>query len=128
MLARDEPALQVAGVAVGVVAGLAVDADRALEAGVVRHEPHDTVVGDVAEQEEVAIAEIDRPLGPGRARPQLHQPHVAADQVAERAFVIRYSPMVSGILASLRRWFSRAVRPAGRCRPGSAHGSAHRCR
>ena len=63
VLAGDEPALAVAGVAVGEVRGLAEDADRArlllpLE---------DAVVGDVAPQQIAPVAEIDRPLGPAAA-------------------------------------------------------------
>ena len=63
VLAADEAALAVAGVAVGEVGGLAVDADRArlllpLE---------DAVVGDVAPQQVAAVAEIDGALRPAAA-------------------------------------------------------------
>src|SRR5581483_9240933 len=61
--AADEPALAVAGVAVGEVGGLAVDAHRPrlllpLE---------DAVVGDVAPQQVAPVAEVDRPLRPAAA-------------------------------------------------------------
>ena len=63
MLAGDEPALAVAGVAVGEVRRLAEDADLAglllpLE---------DAVVRDVAPQQIAAVAEPHRPLGPAAA-------------------------------------------------------------
>src|ERR1700726_4276896 len=60
MLAGDEPSLAVAGIAVGMVRGLAKDADRAgffLPL-------HDAVVRDVAPQEVAAVTEPHRALGP----------------------------------------------------------------
>ncbi len=63
VLAGDQAALAVAGVAVGVVGGLAVDA----------HPPgllvpaHDAVVGNVAPQQAARIAHPDRPLAPAHA-------------------------------------------------------------
>src|SRR4051812_12683583 len=64
MLAGDEPALPVAGVAVGVVGGLAEDIDRAR----LLVPPHDAVVGDVAPEEVAAVAEPNRPLAPAEPR------------------------------------------------------------
>ena len=58
MLAGDEAALAVAGVAVGVIGGLAEDADPA---GLLVP-AHDAVVGNVAPQKTARIAEIDRAL------------------------------------------------------------------
>ena len=63
VLAGDEAALAVAGVAVGEVGGLAVDADRAR----LLLPLQDAVVGDVAPQQIAPVAEIDRPLGPAAA-------------------------------------------------------------
>ena len=64
VLAGDEAALAVAGVAVGVVGGLAEYADRA---GLLLP-AHDAVVGDVAPQQVAAVAEPGRPLAPAHAR------------------------------------------------------------
>src|SRR5581483_7368837 len=62
MLAGDEPALAVAGVAVGEIGGLAIDADRA---GLLL--PFDdALVGDVAGQEVAPVAEPDRALRPAQ--------------------------------------------------------------
>src|SRR5262245_14311940 len=58
MLAGDESALAVAGVAVGVVGGLTEDADPA---GLLVP-AHDAVIGNVAPQETARITEIDRAL------------------------------------------------------------------
>src|SRR5262245_59765369 len=58
MLAGDESALPVTGVAVGVVGGLTEDADPA---GLLVP-AHDAVVGNVAPKETAGIAEIDRAL------------------------------------------------------------------
>src|SRR5882757_4439685 len=60
VLAAHQPALAVARIAVGVVRGLAEDADRA---GLLLpfHHP---VVRDVAPQEVAPVAEPDRPLAP----------------------------------------------------------------
>src|SRR3954451_8725692 len=58
MLASDEAALAVAGVAVGVIARLTEGADPA---GFLVP-AHDAVIGDVAPQQTARIAEIDRPL------------------------------------------------------------------
>ena len=62
MLAGDEPALAVAGVAVGIVGGPAEVAEGA--GNLVPF--HDPVVGDVAAQQVAAVAEPDRPLGPAQ--------------------------------------------------------------
>src|SRR6185436_14275448 len=67
VLAGDEPALAVASVAVGVVGGLAEDADRAR----LLLPAHDAVVGDVAPQEVAAVAEPHWALVPARARGNL---------------------------------------------------------
>src|SRR5215469_11277364 len=58
VLAGDEPSLPVAGIAVGVIGGLAVDAR------VARHlvPAQDAIVGDIAPIDAARIAEIDRPL------------------------------------------------------------------
>src|SRR6476620_1284741 len=56
MLAGDEAALAVAGVAVGVIARLTEDADPA---GLLIP-AHDAVIGNVAPQKTTRIAEIDR--------------------------------------------------------------------
>ena len=63
VLAGDEPALAVAGVAVGIVRRLAEHADRA---GLLLPF-HDPVVRDVAEQQIAAVAEPHRPLGKAHA-------------------------------------------------------------
>jgi hypothetical protein len=63
MLAGDQAAAAVAGVAVGVVGGLAEDRDVAR----FLVPAQDAVVGDVAPQEVTAVAEIDRSLGPTAA-------------------------------------------------------------
>ncbi len=63
-------ALAVAGVAVGVVGGVAEDGDRAV--GLV--EAHHAVVGDVGEDEIAAGGEVGRSFRPPRAGPQLLQP------------------------------------------------------
>src|SRR5262249_59937332 len=66
MLAGDEPPLPVAGIAVGVIGGLAVDAR------VARHlvPAQDAIVGYIAPIETARIAEIDRTLRPPRAGPR----------------------------------------------------------
>ena len=63
MLAGDQAAAAVAGMAVGVVRGLAEDRDRAALLVPAQH----AVVGDVAPQEVAAVAEPDRTLGPATA-------------------------------------------------------------
>ena len=63
VLAGDEPALAVAGVAVGVVRRLAVHAG----APGLLVPAHDAVVGNVAPQQAARVAEIDRPLAPAHA-------------------------------------------------------------
>ena len=63
MLAGDQAALAVAGVAVGVVGRLAEHRDGA---GLLVP-PQDAVVGDVAPEQAALVAEIDRPLGPAAA-------------------------------------------------------------
>src|SRR6185312_6472490 len=60
MLAGDEAALAVAGVAVGVAGRLAEHADRS---GLL-FPFEDAIVGDVAPQQKAAIAEPHRPLAP----------------------------------------------------------------
>src|SRR4051794_38127432 len=60
MLAGDKAALTVSRVAVRVVRGFAKDADRAC----LFIPPHDPVVRDVAPQQETAVPEPDRALGP----------------------------------------------------------------
>jgi hypothetical protein len=66
VLAGDQPALAIAGVAVGIVGGLAVHADspgRLIPA-------HDAVVGNVAPEHTSGISEIDRAFAPAHARGQ----------------------------------------------------------
>jgi len=63
VLAGDQPAAPVTGVAVGVVRGLAEDRDRTRLLVPAQH----AVVGDVAPQQIAAVAEIDRSLGPAAA-------------------------------------------------------------
>ena len=75
VLGGDQPALAVAGVAVGVVRGLPIDAGRAGPLV----PAHDAVVGDVAPQQAPRIAEPDRPLRP---RIALRQPLDARQQHA----------------------------------------------
>src|SRR5262249_10522917 len=59
----QEPAVEIAGIAVGMVGMGAEDADMA----VLLEPAHHPVVRDVAPQEIAAVAEIDRPLGPAEA-------------------------------------------------------------
>ena len=76
--ARDQPAFLVPGVAVGEVARLAVDRDAlALDPA------QDAVVGDVAEQQAVGIAEPHRPLGPAAALGEPLQRRVVQDVACE---------------------------------------------
>jgi len=70
VLAGNEPSLPVAGIAIGIVGRLAVDA---CAAGRVVP-PHDAIVGDVAPIDATRIAEIDRPLGPAHSRGQPFNP------------------------------------------------------
>src|SRR5439155_22221887 len=66
MLAGDESSLAVAGIAVGVVRGLAEHAD-----GTHLLLPlHDAIVGDVAPQQIAPVAKPHRALGPTEARRQ----------------------------------------------------------
>src|SRR5262245_44636386 len=58
MLAGNESALAVTGVAVGVVGGLTEDVDPAS----LLVPAHDAVIGNVAPQETAGIAEVDRAL------------------------------------------------------------------
>src|SRR5206468_2337488 len=64
MLARDEAALPVTGIAVGEIGWTAIDADTC-RAFVPAHDP---VVGNIAPEEAACIAEIDGPLTPAHAR------------------------------------------------------------
>src|SRR6185437_12857053 len=66
MLAGDEPALAVAGVAVGEVRRLAVDADRA---GLL-FPLEDALVRDVAAEEVAAVADPNRAFRPAQPRRQ----------------------------------------------------------
>ena len=79
VLARDEPALPVDRVAVGVAAGRAEHRDRAVGLVVA----HDAVVRDVGEQHVLAGREVDRPLGPARAGPELLHMRGAVHAIAE---------------------------------------------
>ena len=63
VLAGDEPALPVAGIAVGVVRGRTIDAG----ASGPLVPAHDAVVGNVAPEQAARIAEVDRPLAPAHA-------------------------------------------------------------
>src|SRR6185312_15082453 len=63
VLAADEAALAIAGVAIGEVGGLAIDADGAR----LLLPLQDAVVGDVAPQQVAAVAEVDRPFRPAAA-------------------------------------------------------------
>ena len=70
MLAGDQPALAVAGIAVGEVRRLAEDADRA---GLL-FPLDDALVGNVAAQQIAPVAEPHRPFGPAQAGGQpLHR-------------------------------------------------------
>ena len=66
MLAGDQATLAVSRVAIAVIRGLTEYAG--LARGFVPL--HDAVVGDVAEEQETAVAEVDRTLGPARTRPK----------------------------------------------------------
>ena len=66
VFARDEPALAIDGVAVGVVGRFAKYADRAVALVVSQH----PVVGDVREDEVARGGEVRRALGPSRAGPE----------------------------------------------------------
>ena len=79
VLARDETALTVDGVAVGVVRRLTEDADRAIALV----EAHHPVVGDVREDEMPAGGEVGRPFGPAPAGPQAVNARRAVEAVAE---------------------------------------------
>ena len=63
VLAGDQPALAIPGVAIAIVGRLAIDADMA----VLLQPAHDPVVGDVAPQQVAAVPEIDRSFGPPEA-------------------------------------------------------------
>ncbi len=79
VLARDEPALTVDGVAVGVVRGMTEDADRAIALV----EAHHPVVGDVREDEMPASREVGRPFRPAPAGPQTVNARRAVEAGAE---------------------------------------------
>ena len=66
VLARDQPALAIDGVAIRVVGRLAKHADRAVALVVSQH----PVVGDVREDEVARGGEVRRALGPSRAGPE----------------------------------------------------------
>src|SRR5688572_21996620 len=67
VLTRDEPALAIDSVAVGVVSGLAENAHRARLLVEAQH----AVIRDVTEQQRAQRREVDRALGPATARMQL---------------------------------------------------------
>ena len=64
VLAGDKAPLAVTAIAVGVVGGFAIDADRARDL-VVAHQP---IVRDVAPDHATGVAEIDGPFAPAHAR------------------------------------------------------------
>jgi len=78
MLAGDQTPFPVPRVAVGVVGGLAELGDTAA-----RCPFEHAIVGDVAPQQEVPVAEIDRSLGPERPGIELLQLTVAVDVIVE---------------------------------------------
>src|SRR4029453_9797101 len=79
VLAGDEAALTVDGVAVGIPRGLAEDGNRAV-AGV---EPQHPIVGDVGPDEILAGREIGRPFGPAAAGVELGDFGVSHEQAPE---------------------------------------------
>ena len=79
VLAGNQATLAIPGVSVGVVGRLPIDSGLARW----RMPAHDAVVGDVAEQQTVPIAEPDRPLGPPGTGPEALQGGVGVDVVPE---------------------------------------------
>src|ERR1043166_2903761 len=63
VLAGNEPAFAIAGIPVGIVGRIAIDADMS----VVFAPAHDAIVGNIAPQEISAVAEIDRTFAPAKA-------------------------------------------------------------
>ena len=82
VLAGDQPPLAIAGIAVGIVGGLAKNADRA--GFLLPFE--DPVIGDVAPQQRAELAEPDRPLAPPAAgiEPLDRGVHRRADRLEAR--------------------------------------------
>ena len=121
MLAGDQPALVVDGVAVGIVRALAEHRDLMAGLG----EPHHAVVGDVGPDEVAPGGEPGRPLAPARARPQPLDAHMARVKLAEppvvgnksRPFdftvIHRVLPFWGGMLGALACGGKRARRGSG---------------
>src|SRR3546814_1232204 len=78
VLAGDEAPLAVAGVAVRIVGRPAELGDAAA-----RRPLQHAIVGNVAPQQEAAVAEVNRPLGPERAAVELLELAVAVEVAAE---------------------------------------------
>ncbi len=83
MLAGDEPAFVIGGVAIGVVARLAKYRHRAV--GLV--EPHQPVVRNVRPDKIAAGRKVRRPLGPAHAGMELVQQPMADDKCAKSRIV-----------------------------------------
>ena len=79
VLAGNQPALSIPGVSVGVVGRLPVDRGLAGR----RMPAHDAVVGNVAEQQAVPVAETKLALGPPGTGPDALQGGVGVDVVPE---------------------------------------------
>ncbi len=79
MLAGDQPALIVDGVAVRIIGGLAEDRDVARRLD----EPHHAIVRNVRPDEIAARGEPGRAFGPTRSRPQALDPHMAGEASLE---------------------------------------------
>src|SRR3546814_5320752 len=97
VLAGDQPPLAVAGVAVRIVGRPAELGDAAA-----RRPLQHAIVGNVAPQQEAAVAEVNRPLGPERAAVELLELAVAVEVAAE-APVARRSEEHTSELQSLMR-------------------------
>ena len=117
MLAGDEPALAVAGVAVGVVGRAAEDG----EAAVLLAELHDPVVRDVADQHVAAVGEVHRPLGPAHAGRHLLD-GAAVDAVAGEARIEDLHRRVGIALVRLELERLRAGHAAHRGQAGAGRG------
>jgi hypothetical protein len=78
MLTGDKAALPVPGIAVGVVRIAAEHLDPGA-----RQPAHHAVVGNIAPDQIIAIAEIDRPLGPQHPVGDRLEKGIAVDPVAK---------------------------------------------
>src|ERR1700691_4772177 len=107
MLAADQPAFAIDGVAIGVVRRLTEDA----EVIVVLDQAHHPVVRNVAENQVAARGEIGRTLGPAKAgRDPLNR--AGAGAALETLFIDDFDVFVG--IAGGRQWPER--KPALACR------------